>query len=135
MRLHIFLLSLLMSGTVFAEDKSKYTPEQLFVIGTELFKEDRKEFDPNLGLEFLLESAKFKYEFAPFGLCVSLSTEKSILDLQEAYAWCYVAQKIGNKYSNMASQRSDEILGKILLDSGVVAVEKAKKLAISRYQE
>ena len=91
----------------------------------------RKEFAK--GLEFLLESAKFKYEFAPFGLCVSLSTEKPILDLQEAYAWCYVAQKIGNKYSNMASQRSDEILGKILLDSGVVAVEKAKKLAISRY--
>ncbi len=55
MRLHVFLLLFLMSDAVFAEDKSKYTPEQLFVIGTELFKEERKEFDPNLGLEFLLE--------------------------------------------------------------------------------
>lgn len=135
MRLHIFLLSFLMSATVFAVDKSKYTPEQLFVIGTELFKDERKELNPNLGLEFLLESAKFKYELAPFGLCVSLSTEKPILDLQEAYAWCYVAEKIGNKYSNMASQRSDEILGKILIDSGVSAVDKAKALAVSRYQE
>jgi hypothetical protein len=35
----------------------------------------------------------------------------------------------------MASQRSDEILGKILLDSGVSAVDKAKALAVSRYQE
>jgi hypothetical protein len=62
---------------------------------------------------------KFKYEFAPFVLSVALPTEKLLLNLQAAYAWCYVAQKIGNKYSYMAVRRSDEILGKILLDSGV----------------
>ncbi|GAA6186937.1 hypothetical protein NBRC116595_41910 [Aliiglaciecola sp. NS0011-25] len=135
MRQLVFLLLFLVSGSVFAVDKSKYTPEQLFVIGTELFRAERKEFDPNLGLEFLLESAKFKYEFAPFGLCVALSTEKPILDLQEAYTWCYIAEKIDNKYSNMASQRSDGILGKILLDSGISGVDKAKKLAIAKYQE
>ena len=66
---------------------------------------------------------------------VAVSKTKPIIDLQEAYAWCYVAEKIGNKYSSMASQRSDEILGKILLDSGVSAVDKAKALAVSRYQE
>ena len=101
MRTCIFLALCIVSLNVFAIDKSQYTPEQLFVIGTELFKEERKEFNPKLGLEFILESAKFKYEHAPFGLCVSLSTTKEILDLKEAYSWCYVAEKIGNKYSKM----------------------------------
>ena len=87
-----------------------------------------KEFNPKLGLEFMLESAKFKYEHAPFGLCVSLSTTKEVLDLKEAYSWCYVAEKIGNKYSKMAAERSKEILGKILLDDGVEAVTEAKEL-------
>ena len=135
MRPCIFLALCIASLNVFAIDQSQYTPEQLFVIGTELFKEERKEFNPKLGLEFILESAKFKYEHAPFGLCVSLSTTKEILDLKEAYSWCYVAEKIGNKYSKMAAERSKEILGKILLDDGVEAVTEAKELGKLKYSQ
>ena len=135
MRPCIFLALCIASLNVFAIDKSQYTPEQLFVIGTELFKEERKEFNPKLGLEFILESAKFKYEHAPFGLCVSLSTTKEILDLKEAYSWCYVAEKIGNKYSKMAAERSKKILGKILLDDGVEAVTEAKELGKLKYSQ
>ncbi|OBT08643.1 hypothetical protein A9267_21190 [Shewanella sp. UCD-FRSSP16_17] len=135
MKLCIFLALCVISLNVFAKDKSQYTPEQLFVIGTELFKKEENEFNPKLGLEFMLESAKFKYEHAPFGLCVSLSTTKEILDLKEAYSWCYVAEKIGNEFSKIAEDRSKEILGKILLDDGIEAVSEAKELGILKYSQ
>lgn len=110
---YFLILMALFSANVIADKAKDKSPEQLFVLGTELFKKENAAYDPKRGLKLMLKSAKEKYEFAPFGLCVALSDNKEVLDLVEAYSWCYVAERIPNKYSSTAKQRGERILSQI----------------------
>tara|TARA_R110001583_G_scaffold195218_1_gene370580 strand:- start:1035 stop:1439 length:405 start_codon:yes stop_codon:yes gene_type:complete len=109
------------------------SPEEYFINGTNLLKPNSELFDPDKGLRYMLFAADKKYEHAPFGLCVALSIEKAILDLEHAYAWCYVAGKIGNKYSDQANRRLVKVSESIKQSGGTQALAKAKERAIATY--
>ncbi|MBB3169345.1 hypothetical protein [Simiduia aestuariiviva] len=128
---HIILIYFVFSSFSLAEEDM--SPEEYFINGTNLLKPHLNEFNPQMGLRYMLIAADKKYEYAPFGLCVALSIEKEILDLEHAYAWCYVADKIGNKYSDQAKARLNKVGKGIENSGGAKALEKAKQRAIETY--
>lgn len=111
------------------------SPEEHFILGTNLLKPGSEDFNPDKGLQHMLLAADRKYEHAPFGLCVALSIEQRILDLEHAYAWCYIAGKIGNKYSDLANRRQSKIGAKIEAQGGNEALKKANARAINIYRD
>lgn len=140
MRLIIVITLLALSQSAFSQSANSYENERIlaneqFVRGTELLKRENKEFDPKAGLNLLLESAKHKYQLAPFGLCVALSVTPEILDLKEAYSWCYVAEKIGDKFSTLATKQGLKILEKLEKNEGATSVNQAKEMGIAKYRQ
>lgn len=129
----ISTILILLAGSSFSLAEENMSPEEYFVKGTNLLKPHSEEFDPEKGLRYMLIAADKKYEYAPFGLCVALSIEEEILDLEHAYVWCYVAGKIGNKYSDQANKRLAKVGKGIKHSGGTEALEKARERAIATY--
>jgi len=135
MRLIIVIILLVLSQSANSYESERILANEQFVRGTELLKRESKEFDPKAGLKLLLESAKHKYQLAPFGLCVALSVTPEILDLKEAYSWCYVAEKIGDKFSALATKQGLKILETLEQNEGASSVNQAKEMGISKYRQ
>ena len=129
----LVLFTFLLVTPFFSFANEGWSPEEYFVRGTELLKPNSAEFDSGRGLQYLLLSADKKYEHAPFGLCIALSTEKTILDLEHAYSWCYVASRIGSKYSKLASTHLQKIGTAIENEGGEGALSKAKSRGVKAF--
>ncbi|WP_444888327.1 hypothetical protein [Microbulbifer sp. JMSA008] len=129
----ISMLVILLVWPCFLIAEEDMSPEEYFINGTNLLKPSSGSFNPEKGLRYMLLAADGKYEHAPFGLCVALSIERAILDLEHAYAWCYVAGKIGNKYSDQANRRLIKVGENIKQSGGAEALEKARKRALATY--